>query len=177
MRRKNRHNRTGWVAGFILIFLLIGIGRDARADLPEILLKFQPYIWVDETYTNNVDLTKTNKKSDFITTISPGIRFSTVARSPVTGELRQQPLWQANWDGDRRLKKRRPGLSSITARVRLLRERDRQQLHQPVRNAQCVVYRCLKTHLQVVRIFNPVGRASGARVSGVYTDLYLGVLC
>ena len=65
MRRKNRYNRTGWVAGFILILLLIGIGRDARADLPEILLKFQPYIWVDEAYTNNVDLTQTNKKKRF----------------------------------------------------------------------------------------------------------------
>ena len=74
-----------------MVLLLIGIGQDARADLPEILLKFQPYIWAEEAYTNNVDLTQKNTKSDFITTISPGIRFSTLAKSPVTGESKQPP--------------------------------------------------------------------------------------
>jgi hypothetical protein len=91
MRRKNKHETMGWVAGFILFLSLVGIGRVAWADWQDILLKFQPYIWVEETYTNNADLTQKNTKSDFITTVYPGIRFSTMSRSAVTGEQKSQP--------------------------------------------------------------------------------------
>lgn len=40
---------------------------------------FHPYITVDETYTTNVDLAPNRfKRDDFLTTITPGLRFSTL---------------------------------------------------------------------------------------------------
>ena len=44
---------------------------------------------VEETYDSNVNLASRNKKEDFITTISPGVRFSTLSRSETTREFRQ----------------------------------------------------------------------------------------
>jgi hypothetical protein len=38
--------------------------------------KFHPYISVSEEYNDNLNLTPTNKKDDFITTVRPGIKFS-----------------------------------------------------------------------------------------------------
>ncbi len=40
------------------------------------LSKFHPYISVKEEYSDNLNLTATNKKEDFYTTVQPGIKFS-----------------------------------------------------------------------------------------------------
>jgi hypothetical protein len=37
---------------------------------------FRPYISVEETYSDNLDLRDTNKKDDYMTTVRPGILFS-----------------------------------------------------------------------------------------------------
>jgi hypothetical protein len=42
----------------------------------ELLSKFHPYVSLKEEYNDNLNLTSTNKKEDFITTVQPGIRFS-----------------------------------------------------------------------------------------------------
>jgi hypothetical protein len=49
----------------------------AHADLGNILSKFQPYITMQEEYNDNINLTPKNKIDDFITTIYPGMKFST----------------------------------------------------------------------------------------------------
>ena len=46
------------------------------ADEKDILPKFHPFITVQEEYNNNIFLTNRHKKDDFITTASPGFRFS-----------------------------------------------------------------------------------------------------
>jgi len=69
-------NRTRWVYRLVLILLLIGIPALVRADLGEILPKFSPSVSIQEEYNDNLDLTDKNKKNDFITTVYPGIRFS-----------------------------------------------------------------------------------------------------
>lgn len=63
----------------------------ALGDMKDILSMFQPYITLEGEYNDNINLTARNRKDDFITTISPGLRFSTMPRSPVTGEFRQTP--------------------------------------------------------------------------------------
>jgi hypothetical protein len=90
MGKMNKPKRMNWSGG-VLILLMVGIPGMVRADLQEILLKFQPYLSVQEEYSSNIDLTPNNKKDDFITTVSPGLRFSSLGRSPTTGELRQAP--------------------------------------------------------------------------------------
>lgn len=87
--KMKKHKTKNFRALFVSILFIIGMPGIVRADLQDILLKFQPYITVQEEYSNNINLTHTQKKSDFITTIYPGIRFSTLGRSPTTGELRQ----------------------------------------------------------------------------------------
>jgi hypothetical protein len=49
----------------------------AQGDLGDILTKFHPTITMEEEYNNNINLTAKNKIDDFITTISPGLNFST----------------------------------------------------------------------------------------------------
>ena len=116
-KARNRQRTMGWMAGFVLILSVVGVQGVTGAELKEILLKFQPYIWVDETYTNNVDLTKTNKKSDFITTISPGIRFSTDSQNLPSPAKRSNSLrLPGSWGGGLPRQRRRLGLNSITAR-------------------------------------------------------------
>jgi len=68
--------RTAWVHWTFLTLFFIGIPSFAHADINDILLKFNPYIAVQEIYSNNILLTKTNKLNDFITTVSPGLAFS-----------------------------------------------------------------------------------------------------
>ena len=42
----------------------------------ELLSKLHPYISLKEEYSDNLNLTSTNKKEDFFTTVQPGIKFS-----------------------------------------------------------------------------------------------------
>ena len=85
--------------GFALVLFLTLFSVDSQADLGEILLKFQPYITVQEEYTNNVDLTPKNKKSDYITSIYPSLRFSNQARSPLTGEFKPASVAETETPG------------------------------------------------------------------------------
>ena len=71
--------RIGWVNWTFLTLFFIGIPSFIHADINDILLKFHPYITVQEEYSNNILLTNTNKLNDFITTVSPGLRFSALS--------------------------------------------------------------------------------------------------
>ena len=56
----------------------------------DIFSHFQAYITVQEEYNSNIDLAPNRfKRDDFITTITPGFKFSTTLKSPVTGDFRQ----------------------------------------------------------------------------------------
>lgn len=77
-------------AGFAFIVLsILSIPAAVYADLEDVLSRFQLTFTAEETYDNNVNLAKNNKKDDFITTLSPGLRFSTLPRSETTREFRQ----------------------------------------------------------------------------------------
>ncbi|TRZ84450.1 hypothetical protein D4R89_13480 [bacterium] len=61
----------------ILTFLWLScMGAAPLAQAEELLSKFHPYISVKEEYSDNLNLTSTNKKEDFFTTVQPGIKFS-----------------------------------------------------------------------------------------------------
>jgi len=90
----NRMKCLGY-ALFIIIFPTI-----VHAWSEDILSHFQPYITIQEEYDNNINLSATNKKGDFLTTISPGFRFSTTPRSPTTRELRQAPTAEDRYGVD-----------------------------------------------------------------------------
>ena len=62
---------------FVFILLLMGMPSVVRGDLGDVLSKFQPSISVVEEYNDNIDLTPKNRIDDFITTIYPGLKFST----------------------------------------------------------------------------------------------------
>jgi len=90
-------NRMKWLisALFLIIFPTI-----VHAWSEDILLHFQPYITIQEEYGSNTNLSATNKQGDFLTTISPGFRFSTTPRSPTTRELRQAPTTEDRFGMD-----------------------------------------------------------------------------
>ena len=75
-----------WVNGLIFGVGLLGIASMVHADLNDLLDKFHPYISVQEEYSSNINLSNSildpaiKKTDDFITTISPGVRFSTLPR-------------------------------------------------------------------------------------------------
>ena len=73
---------------FCLLCVVIAVPGAAGADGSDFLSKFQPYISLQEEYDSNIDLTPDNEIDDFITTISPGLRFSTLGRSETTGQYR-----------------------------------------------------------------------------------------
>lgn len=67
----------------------------------DILSHFKAYITVQEEYDSNIDLTPNRfKRDDFITTVSPGFKFSTAPKSPVTGEFRQTPTAEDRYGVD-----------------------------------------------------------------------------
>ena len=74
--------RTGnWFTGFFVAALMIGIPGIIQADVNEVLLKFQPYVSLQEEYTNNINLTPNNKKDAYITTVYTGFSYSTLPQS------------------------------------------------------------------------------------------------
>jgi hypothetical protein len=80
------------VSGLFLMMLPILLPTIGHAWSEDILSHFQVYITAGEEYNSNIDLTPNRlKRDDFITTVSPGLRFSTSPRSPVTGEFRGAP--------------------------------------------------------------------------------------
>ena len=85
----------------ICIFVFSSI---ASADVGDFFSKFHPSLTVQEEYNDNIYLTSTDRKSDFITTIYPGIRFSTLpARVTTPGQILQAPEDPAGLDLDYRL--------------------------------------------------------------------------
>jgi hypothetical protein len=84
-------NRTKWIASMTITFCLATTPINVRADLKDILLRFQPYVSVQEQYSNNINLTATNKKEDFITTINAGLKLTPLLRAAVSGELPKAP--------------------------------------------------------------------------------------
>jgi len=82
--------RIGWM-GCLMALVLMMLPAIVHAWSENILSHFQPYITVQEEYNNNIDLTPKNKRDDFITTVSPGLRFSTSPRSATTGEFQRTP--------------------------------------------------------------------------------------
>jgi len=78
------------LSSFLLIFINHSIAW-AEMEVEDLLSHIKPYITIEEEYNDNINLTARNKKEDFITTISPGLKFSTLPKSPVTGEFRKTP--------------------------------------------------------------------------------------
>ena len=86
-------------AVFVFIFSSV-----VNADVGEFFSKFHPHLNVQEEYNDNIYLTPEDRKSDFITTVYPGIRFSTLpARVTTPGQILQAPADPAGIDLDYRL--------------------------------------------------------------------------
>jgi hypothetical protein len=66
--------KTSWVAGVMGALILLWVP-GAMADVPELLNQFHPYIDVQGTWDDNINLTQDGKVSDFITKIAPGLRY------------------------------------------------------------------------------------------------------
>ncbi len=71
-----RSQKKGWRLGLILMFFVLGSSSAAYADWEDILSMFHPHITAQEDYNSNINLTSTNKKNDYITTVSPGLKFT-----------------------------------------------------------------------------------------------------
>jgi hypothetical protein len=75
-KRVVKAERIGWVNWVLLTLFLIGIPSFVRADIGDFLLKFYPYITAQEEYSTNIFLSpNTDKMDDWITTVTPGLRF------------------------------------------------------------------------------------------------------
>ena len=73
----------------VFVLVLLGVPSIGYTNIGDILSRFQVYGTVQETYDNNVNLAPKDKKDDFITNISLGLRFSTLPRSETTREFRR----------------------------------------------------------------------------------------
>jgi hypothetical protein len=67
--------------GLAFILFLFSSPAVAMADWVDVMRKFQPRLSVMGEYTDNLFYSNTNKVDDFITTVSPGLTFSTSPRS------------------------------------------------------------------------------------------------
>src|SRR4030043_990927 len=83
LMKLNKLNRL-WFGLSCVALLTVGIPSIVNAELGDLFSYFQPYISVQEEYNSNIDLTPTNRRDDYITTVSPGLKFSTLPRSEVT---------------------------------------------------------------------------------------------
>jgi hypothetical protein len=61
---------------FLVAFLLISLPASVFAQAGAPGPGFHPYISVIEEYNDNIDLSPTNEKDDFITTVRPGLRYT-----------------------------------------------------------------------------------------------------
>jgi hypothetical protein len=75
-----RISKVGWILGLIGV-LVLGNALAALGDVEEHLNRLHPYISVQELYDSNIYLTQDNTQSDFITTISPGLKYT--AKGPI----------------------------------------------------------------------------------------------
>jgi len=84
----NLLNTLNWMLPVCIILTTVALPSLAYPECDDLFSHVQPYITLQEEYTSNVDLTPTNERDDFITTISPGFRISTLKRSSTTGDFR-----------------------------------------------------------------------------------------
>ena len=79
------------VVFLLVVFSLLASHNTYARD---ILSQIHPYITVKEEYNDNLYLTKENKKRDFITTITPGIRFDNMdAKSGIILDVNGGPVF------------------------------------------------------------------------------------
>ena len=77
---------------FGIVIFNLPLPTTAQADSWDIASRFQVSISAEEAYSDNIDLRHTNKLDDFITTISPALKFSTRPRTRIAGgAFRQAP--------------------------------------------------------------------------------------
>jgi hypothetical protein len=69
----------GWIFGMVSVLMLLKTPSINGEESKDFLSKFHPYITVTEEYSDNINLTATNKKSDFITTVNAGLTFSALS--------------------------------------------------------------------------------------------------
>lgn len=98
LNEPNKHNKpqhsstakpkhcSSWLDAmrFALCSLLLLVPALVDAEVGDLFRYFQPHISVQEEYNSNIDLTPTNRTEDYITTVSPGLRFSTLPRAEAT---------------------------------------------------------------------------------------------
>lgn len=91
-----------WVKGWTLLSIILWMPTMVHAwSSEDIFSHFKAYITVEEEYNSNLDLVPNrNKRDDFITRVSPGLKFSTSPKSPVTGEFRQTPTAEEKYGMD-----------------------------------------------------------------------------
>ena len=69
--------RIGWINRILLTLFFIGTPSFVHADISNILLKFYPYVTAQEEYNTNILLSPNRDKlDDWITTVTPGLRFA-----------------------------------------------------------------------------------------------------
>ena len=87
-------NRVLFLITVLGIFVFCASLSWAHADVVDVFSKFHPFISLQEDYSDNINLTATNRKEDFITTIAPGLRFSTAPLSPsfIPGQFQATPM-------------------------------------------------------------------------------------
>ncbi len=71
--------KTGWLTGWIGVLILTSVPV-VFGEVPDQIYQFHPYISLQGEYSDNINLTQDNKTSDFITTISPGLKY--IAKGP-----------------------------------------------------------------------------------------------
>jgi hypothetical protein len=76
-----RRKKARFFIGVILTLFLLYPYSSVYADFGGFLSKFHPYITLQEDYTDNFFLTHTNTQDDWITTVSPGLTFSTTTEN------------------------------------------------------------------------------------------------
>lgn len=91
MKTMKLMKRFSSLGGLIFILLIFSVPSMVYADIGDILSRFQFYGNVQQIFDNNVNLTPTDKKDDFITNVSLGFRFSTLPKSETTGEFQPPP--------------------------------------------------------------------------------------
>jgi hypothetical protein len=68
--------KLNWVVGWVGVLVLIVVPA-AFGDVQDVFSKFHPYISLQEEYNDNIYLIHNNPKGDFITTVSPGLKYIT----------------------------------------------------------------------------------------------------
>ena len=92
MDSMNLLNRLSRLGRLIFILLIFSAPSMASADMGDILSRFQFYGTVQEIFDTNVLLAPNrDKKDDYITNVSLGLRFSTLPKSETTGEFQPPP--------------------------------------------------------------------------------------